>query len=214
MKRGGAWSTASGVGRGRAALAGSPRARRGGGWVRERAEEEVSWRRAVELLLAGSLLGNSWRTRRAVAAEWRRIKSSRTASRRPTSSRKWDSVSMCILSYSWPSAAHALSLSLLARSPGLVPREHGAVASAFAGPRPLSKGRQVRVRKAASDRRRGGGGGETGNAGREAALCNLFGAARVGGGGWECRPDERGLLGIILEKSRLLRLLVREGLES
>ena len=36
---------------------------------------------------------------------------------------------MCILSYSWPSAAHALSLSLLARSPGLVPREHGAVAS-------------------------------------------------------------------------------------
>lgn len=202
------------MGRGRAALAGSLRARRGGGWVRERAEEEVSWRRAVELLLAGSLLGNSWRTRRAVAAEWRRIKSSRTASRRPTSSRKWDSVSMCILSYSWPSAAHALSLSLLARSPGLVPREHGAVASAFAGPRPRRKGRQVRVRKVASDRRRSGGGGETGNAGREAALCNLFGAARGGGGGWECRPDERGLLGIIAEKRRLLPLLVREGLES
>lgn len=30
-----------------------------GGWVNEQAEEEVSWRRAVELLLAGSLLGNS-----------------------------------------------------------------------------------------------------------------------------------------------------------
>ncbi|KAG8508889.1 Cyclin-T2, partial [Galemys pyrenaicus] len=66
----------------------------GRGWVRERAEEEVSWRRAVELLLAGSLLGNSWRTRRAAAAEWKRIKSSRTASRRPTSSRTWDSVSI------------------------------------------------------------------------------------------------------------------------
>lgn len=70
--------------------------------MRERAEEEVSWRRAVELLLAGSLLGNSWRTRRAAAAEWRRIKSSRAASRRPTSSRRWDSVSMCILSYPAP----------------------------------------------------------------------------------------------------------------
>ena len=110
--------------------------------------------------------------------------------------------------------AHALSLSLLAGSPGLVPREHGAVASAFAGPRPRRKGRQVRVRKVARDRRRSGGGGETGNAGREAALCNLFGAARGGGGGWECRPDERGLLGIIAGKRRLLPLLVREGLES
>lgn len=53
----------------------------------------------------------------------------------------------------------------------------------------------------------GGGGGESGNAGREAALCNLFGAARGGGGGWECRPGKRGILGIIAEKKRLLLLL-------
>lgn len=52
------------------------------------------------------------------------------------------------------------------------------------------------------------------NAGWEAALCNLFGAARSDGGGWECRPGEREILGIIAEKSRLLLLLVREGVES
>lgn len=169
MKKGGAWSTASGVGRGRAALAGCPRAGRGGGWVRERAEEEVSWRPAVELLLAGSLLGNSWRTRRAAAAEWRRIKSSRTASRRPTSSRTWDSVSMCILSYFWPCASHALSPSLLAGSPGLVPREHGAAASVFPGPRPRRKGRQARVLEAPSGRQRRRGGE------RESGECGLGG---------------------------------------
>lgn len=78
-------------------MAPSPGGRRGGGGLRVRAEEEVSWRRAVELLLAGSLLENSWRTRRAAAAEWKRMKSCRTASRRPTSSRTWGNVSMCIL---------------------------------------------------------------------------------------------------------------------
>ena len=143
-----------------------------GVWVRERAEEEVSWRRAVELLLAGSLLGNSWKTRRAAAAEWRRIKSSRTASRRLTLSRKWDNVSTCILSCSWPSAAHALSPSVLALSPGFVSREHGA--AAFGG---------ARAPKAARDQRRRGEREETGNAVWEAALCNLFRAARGGGGG-------------------------------
>lgn len=91
-------------GAGSRGLGGESASREGRGWVRERAEEEVSWRRAVEVLLAGSLLGNSWRTRRVAAAEWRRIESSRTDSRRPTSSRRWDSVSMCILSNSWPSA--------------------------------------------------------------------------------------------------------------
>lgn len=90
-------STASALGRGLEALARSPRGRRGGGGLRVRAEEEVSWRRAVELLLAGSLLENSWRTRRAAAAEWKRMKSCRTASRLPTSFKTWDNVSMCIL---------------------------------------------------------------------------------------------------------------------
>lgn len=62
-----------------------------------------------------------------------------------------------------------------------------------------------------------GGGEEKGspvNAGWEAALCNLFGAARSDGGGWQCRPGEREILGIIAEKRRLLLLLVREGVES
>lgn len=46
--------------------------------------------------------------------------------------------------------------SLLAGSPGLVPREHGA--AAFGGPRPRHKGRWARARKAASGQRRRGGG--------------------------------------------------------
>lgn len=95
--KGVAHSTESALGRGLDALARSPGGRRGGGGLRVRAEEEVSWRRAVELLLAGSLLENSWRTRLAAAAEWKRMKSCRIASRRPTSSRTWGNVSMCIL---------------------------------------------------------------------------------------------------------------------
>lgn len=199
-------------GAGSRGLGGESASLEGRGWVRERAEEEVSWRRAVELLLAGSLLGNSWRTRRAAAAEWRRMKSSRAASRRPTSSRTWDSVSMCILSYSWPSVAHGLYPSLPARSPGLVSREYGAAITAFSGPRPRCKGRQVRARKSARGQRRKGG-EESGNAGWEAALCNLFGAAHGGGGGWECRRSERGL-GIKAGKKRLLGILIREGFEK
>lgn len=95
--RGVTLSTESALGRGLEALARSPRGGRGGGGLRVRAEEEVSWRRAVELLLAGSLLESSWRTRRAAAAEWKRMKSCRIASRRPTSSKTWGNVSMCIL---------------------------------------------------------------------------------------------------------------------
>lgn len=58
-----------------------------------------------------------------------------------------------------------------------------------------------------------GGGEESGIAGWEAALCNLLGAARGSGGGWKCRRGERGILGIIAEKRRLLGLLVRAGIE-
>lgn len=189
-------------------LGGESASREGRGRVRERAEEEVSWRRAVELLLAGSLLGNSWRTRRAAAAGWRRMKSSRAASRRPTSSRTWDSVSMCILSCSRPSVAHALAPALPARSLGLVSREHGAAAAAFGGASAAPSGKAGSGSEGRSppeeERRRGVR--ECGLG--EAALCNLFGAVRGGGGGWECRRGESGL-GRTAGKERLRGILLR-----
>lgn len=198
--KGVAHSTASTLGRSLDTLARSPGGRRGGGGLRARAEEEVSWRRAVELLLAGSLLGNSWRTRRAAAAEWKRMKSCRIASRRPTSSRTWDNVSMCIL---------FLVAALRPTRPGRARRVTGpSVPGTWRRSlcRLLISGKTQRKLGPELPRRAGEKGDVPGKTGREPALCNLCLGARDAGGN-SCASLAREESGMSKAKGRPLPLL-------
>lgn len=187
--KGVAHSTESALGRGLDALARSPGGRRGGGGLRVRAEEEVSWRRAVDLLLAGSLLENSWRTRRAAAAEWKRMKSCLIASRRPTSSRTWGNVSMCIL---------FLVAALRPTRPGRARRVTGPSVPvtwrrSLCGL--LISGEKHRKLGPQLPRRAQGRGDVPGKAGREPALCNLCLGARdaVGNSSASLAREESGM---------------------
>lgn len=159
--------TESALGRGLEALARSPRGRRGGGGIRVRAEEEVSWRRAVELLLAGSLLENSWRTRQAAAAEWKRMKSCRIGSRRPTSSKTWGNVSMCILFLVAALRPSRPGRARLVTGPS-VPRTWRRRLCLI-----LASGKRHRKRGPGLQWRVRGREDESGKAGPESALCNL-----------------------------------------